>query len=107
MSFYPCLGGGNLDNVEEKEFKNEISGTGMLTNITLDKSYQFAYIVATNNERNIDDKAVYVSLNGVKQKGTYVQPPTVYVSEKAVILRKLKKGDVITVRGLGIGIFIK
>ena len=106
MSFYPCRGGVNLDNIEEKEFKTDVYG-GTLTNITLDKSYQFAYIVATNNDRDIEDEYVYVSLNGIKQKGTYVQPPSAPISAKAVMLRKIKKGDVITVRGVGVGIFIK
>lgn len=107
MSFYPCRGGVNLDNIEEKEFKTDVDGVGALTNITLDKSYQFAYIVATNNDRDIEDEYVYVSLNGIKQKGTYVQPPSAHISAKAVMLRKIKKGDVITVRGTGVGIFIK
>ena len=106
MSFYPCRGGVNLDNIEEKEFKT-LNGSYVLTDITLDKNYQFAYSVATNNDRDIDDEDVYVSLNGIKQKGTYVQPPTVLISAKAVMLRKIKKGDVITVRGTGVGIFIK
>lgn len=97
----------NLDNIEEKEFKTNTDGAGLATNITLDKSYQFAYIVATNNARDIDDEYVYVSLNGIKQKGIYVQASAANISAKAVILRKIKKGDVITVRGIGAGIFIK
>ena len=107
MSFYPAKGGGgNLDNVEEIEFKT-IKNSIAITSITLDKSYQFAYIVTSNNERNTDDDGVYVSLNGIKQKGTYVEPVAGSYCAKAVILRKIKKGDTITVRGIGAGIFIK
>ncbi len=107
MSFYPAKGGGgNLDNVEEIEFKT-IENYMAITSITLNKSYQFAYIVTSNNMRNTDDNGVYVSLNGIKQKGTYMEPVDGNCSAKAVILRKIKKGDVITVRGIGAGIFIK
>lgn len=106
MSFYPCRGGGsNLKSAEEKVF-HVTSGT-WLTTINLDKNYAFAYIVTSNNANNADDIDVYVSLNGVKQKGTYIQANGVPFSVKAVTLRNLKKGDVISVRGFGFGIFIK
>ena len=106
MPFYPCRGGGgsNLNNVEEKSFTGTPSG--WTTNITLDKNYAFAYIVTANNISNGDGTYVYVSLNGVQQPGQFIthsQP----LSVKAVMLRNLKKGDVVTVRGLGFGTFIK
>lgn len=107
MPFYRCGGvGSNLNNVEEKSFTRTTSG--YIANITLDKNYTFAYIVTSNNMINVDDTAVYVSLNGVKQKGTYIQGSEgTTLCLKAVTLRNLKKGDVLTVRGLGIGTFIK
>lgn len=106
MPFYRSGGGSNLNNVEEKSFTH--NNSGYITNITLDKNYTFAYIVTTNNIRDGDDTAVYVSLNGVKQKGTFIQGSGgAILCLKAVTLRNLKKGDVLTVRGLGIGTFIK
>ena len=107
MSFYPCrVGGSNLKSAEEKEFYT-IADNTWKTTITLDKNYEFAYIVTSSNVRNADDVYVYVSVNGVKQKGTYNQDRSLQFSTKAVKLRNLKKGDVIVVRGYGYGIFIK
>nr|DAW58057.1 MAG TPA: collagen X [Ackermannviridae sp.] len=107
MSFYPCRGGGgNLNNVEEKSFTGTPSS--WITNVTLDKNYTFAYIVTANNILDGDGTYVYVSLNGVQQKGTFIQGSgSGLLSVKAVTLRNLKKGDVVTVRGLGLGTFIK
>ena len=110
MSFYPCRGGVGsgsiLNSAEEKSFTGTPSG--WTTNITLDKNYAFAYIVTANNILNGDGTYVYVSLNGVKQKGAFVQGSyDAQLSVKAVTLRNLKKGDVIVVRGYGYGIFIK
>ena len=109
MPFYPCRGGGSgsiLNSAEEKVFTGTSSGWS--TTITLDKNYTFAYIVTANNILNGDGTYVYVSLNGVQQKGTFIQGASdSQLSVKAVMLRNLKKGDVVTVRGLGFGTFIQ
>ena len=99
-------GGSNLNSAEQKAFRG--TSSGWLTTITLDKNYTFAYIVTSNNILDGNDTYVYVSLNGVKQKGTYMQASgSTLICLKAVMLRNLKKGDVVTVRGLGLGTFIE
>ena len=97
-------GGNNLNNVEEESFTG--TDSVLLTNITLDKNYACAYIVTANNISNGDGTYVYVSLNGVQQSGQFITRSEP-LSAKAVTLRNLKKGDVVTVRGLGFGTFIK
>lgn len=106
MSFYPCRGGGaKLSNAEQKIFNFKTSGK-LLTTITLDKNYSFAYIVTSNNATG-DDKYVYVELNNVKQHGTYIDSGSTDASSKSFMLNDLKKGDVLTVRGIGFGLFYK
>lgn len=107
MPFYPCRGGGvvKLSNAEQKIFNSNTSGK-ILTTITLDKNYSFAYIVTSNNAKG-DDNYVYVELNNVKQHGTYIDGGSANASSKSFMLNDLKKGDVLTVRGLGFGLFYK
>lgn len=104
MPFYRC-GGVKLSNAEQKIFNSNTSGA-TLTTITLDKNYSFAYIVTSNNATG-DDKYVYVELNNVKQHGTYIDGGSANLSIKSFMLNDLKKGDVLTVRGLGFGLFYK
>lgn len=109
MSFYPCRGGGNinLDNAEEKKFVDFLDNS-LKSRITLEKNYQFVRIITSNDTANSDNVYVYVSLNNVKQNGTYFQNTTGNtLATKVVTLKNLKKGDVIEVRGMGYGIFIK
>ena len=101
-------GGGNinLDNAEEKKFVDFLDNS-LKSRITLEKNYQFARII-TSNTANSDNVYVYVSLNNVKQNGTYFQNTHGNpLSTKVVTLKNLKKGDVLEVRGMGYGIFIK
>lgn len=90
----------NLNNVVHKAFLKD-SGDTWITTYTLETSYKFGHIVTYNGTED----GVYVSLNGVVQecelgkKGDRIF--------KSVLLRNLKKGDVLVVRGAGMGIFIK
>ena len=52
-----------IPNAEQKIFNSNTSGK-ILTTITLDKNYSFAYIVTSNNAKG-DDRYVYVELNNV------------------------------------------
>ena len=94
-----------LSNAEQKIFNSNTSGK-ILTTITLDKNYSFAYIVTSNNAK-VDDRYVYVELNNVKQHGTYIDGGSADVSSKLFMLNDLKKNDVLTIRGLGFGLFYK
>ena len=101
MSFYPCRGGNlNLNNIVHKSFTSE-TGDTWITTYTLETSYKFGHVVTFNG--TID--GVYVSLNGVVQAFELTQKGTYFL--KSVLLRNLKKGDVLVVRGIGTGIFIK
>lgn len=104
MSFYPCcVGKINPKNVEQKTFNSSTNGF-WLTIITLNNDYSFAHIVTFNNAFG-DDNVVYVSLNDVKQKGIYSTKDS--NSTKSVFLRDLKNGDVLKIRGFGMGLFYK
>lgn len=104
MSFYPCrVGDIILKNVEHKTFNSTTNGY-WLTTITLDNDYSFAHITTFNNALG-DNNVVYVSLNDIKQEGTYSTKDS--CSAKSILLRNLKKGDIIKVRGIGMGLFYK
>lgn len=98
-------GGVKLSDVEQKTF-NTNSGGEIITTITLDKNYKSIYVVTSNNAKG-DNNYVYVELNSVKQNGTYIDGGYSELSSKSFILNNLKKGDILTVRGLGFGLFYK
>lgn len=95
--------GGKLSDAEQKTF-NKNSGGKIITTITLDKDYKSIYVVTSNNAKG-DNSYVYVELNSVKQSGTYIDSGSAQVSSKSFILNNLKKGDILTVRGIGFGLF--
>ena len=98
------VGGTNLKVTEYKEFKDRTSEEiGYITTITLDKNYKLAHISTANNSSG-DGTMVYVVLNGIKQSGQYVEYGS-RMAIKSVILNNLKKGDTISVGGLGVGEF--
>lgn len=94
-----------LSDVEQKTF-NTNSGGKIITTIALDKNYKSIYVVTSNNAKG-DNNYVYVELNSVKQNGTYIDGGSAQVSSKSFILNNLKKGDILTVRGIGFGLFYK
>ena len=97
-------GGTNLKVTEYKEFKDRTSEKiGFITTITLDKNYKLAHISTANNASG-DDTMVYLVLNGTKQSGRYVEY-AIGIAIKSFTLNNLKKGDTITVGGLGVGEF--
>lgn len=102
MPFYPCRGGGNinLNNVVHKAFLED-RGDTWITTYTLETNYKCGHVVAFNGT----ESSVYVSLNGVEQECESAKKGERVF--KSVLLRNLKKGDVLVVRGAGMGIFIK
>ena len=94
-----------LSDAEQKTFNTNSSGK-IITTITLDKDYKSIYVVTSNNAKG-DNSYVYVELNSVKQSGTYIDGGSAQVSSKSFILNDLKKGDILTVRGIGFGLFFK
>ena len=102
MPFYPCRGGGNinLNNVVHKAFLED-SGEMWLTTYTLETNYKYGHVVVFNDIAS----DIYVRLNGVEQECESAQKGGFFLN--SVLLRNLKKGDVLAVRGAGMGIFIK
>ena len=102
MPFYPCRGGGNIniDNAVHKAFTSESNGL-WITTYTLETSYKIGHIVAYNDAAG----NVYVSVNGVEQAFESMTKDGLFF--KSVLLLNLKKGDVLVVRGGGMGVFIK
>ena len=103
MPFIRVVGGGNinLNNVVHKAFLED-SGEMWLTTYTLETNYKYGHVVVFNDIPN----GVYVSLNGVEQECESAQKGERFFL-MSVLLRNLKKGDVLVVRGTGMGIFIK
>ena len=101
MPFYPCRGGNiNLNNVVRKAFLED-SGDMWITTYTLESNYKCGHVVSYNGTAS----TVYVMLNGVEQECESAQKDGMFF--KSVFLSNLKKGDVLVVRGAGMGIFIK
>lgn len=98
MSFYRNTNGGGVDPTSFKKIVcNQYTNGVLLTNYTLNDNYKYVIVFTANNASG--EQYVYVKLNSVAQNGDYYDVSN--ACAKHFHFYNLKKGDVLSVRGLG------